>query len=168
VSLVVVTAAGLVAHVVIALTAGDDTSPCGCCSSGDLAVATAAAWPAARWFAVTAPYGCWLQPTWLRRTCSPVGRIAIGVARSRKLAHNLPVRGDNEEGTTTTPFDMVMLNDVDRFHLVIDVIDRAPGLAARAAHLRQRMVDERLHHRAYTRDHGDDLPDACDSTSPGA
>ena len=66
--------------------------------------------------------------------------------------HNLHVRGYKEEGTTTTPFDMVMLNDMDRFHLVIDVIDRVPGLGPRAAHLRQQMVDERLRHRAYTRE----------------
>jgi xylulose-5-phosphate/fructose-6-phosphate phosphoketolase len=64
-----------------------------------------------------------------------------------------------EEGTTTTPFDMVMLNDLDRFHLVIDVIDRVPGLGSRAATLRQEMVDERLRHRAYTRSHGEDMPD---------
>jgi xylulose-5-phosphate/fructose-6-phosphate phosphoketolase len=54
------------------------------------------------------------------------------------------VRGYKEEGTTTTPFDMVMLNDLDRFHLVMDVIDRVPQLGSRAAHLRQHMVDERL------------------------
>jgi xylulose-5-phosphate/fructose-6-phosphate phosphoketolase len=69
------------------------------------------------------------------------------------------VRGYKEEGTTTTPFDMVMLNDLDRFHLVIDVIDRVPGLGSKAAHLRQEMVDERLRHRAYTREHGEDAPD---------
>jgi xylulose-5-phosphate/fructose-6-phosphate phosphoketolase len=86
----------------------------------------------------------------------------------RRTNHrNLHVRGYKEEGTTTTPFDMVMLNDMDRFHLVIDVIDRVPGLAARAAHLRQRMVDERLRHRAYTREHGDDAPDVRDWTWPG-
>ena len=66
------------------------------------------------------------------------------------------MRGYKEEGTTTTPFDMVMLNDLDRFHLVMDVIDRVPGFGARAAHLRQEMVDERLRHRAYTRELGDD------------
>jgi len=70
--------------------------------------------------------------------------------------HNIHVRGYKEEGTTTTPFDMVMLNDLDRFHLVMDVIDRVPGLGERAAHLRQHMSDERLRHRAYTRAHGDD------------
>ena len=62
----------------------------------------------------------------------------------RRTGHrNLHVRGYKEEGTTTTPFDMVMLNDLDRFHLVIDVIDRVPGLAIEAAHLRQEMVDRR-------------------------
>ncbi len=72
------------------------------------------------------------------------------------------VRGYKEEGTTTTPFDMVMLNDLDRFHLVMDVIDRVPGLGERAAHLRQEMADERLRHRAYTREHGTDPPDLVD------
>jgi xylulose-5-phosphate/fructose-6-phosphate phosphoketolase len=76
--------------------------------------------------------------------------------------HNLHVRGYKEEGTTTTPFDMVMLNDLDRFHLVMDVIDRVPGLGERAAHLRQQMVDERIRHRAYTREVGDDPPDVRD------
>jgi xylulose-5-phosphate/fructose-6-phosphate phosphoketolase len=73
--------------------------------------------------------------------------------------HNIHVRGYQEEGTTTTPFDMVMLNDLDRFHLVVDVIDRVPGLAEQVVHLRQHMVDERLRHRAYTREHGDDPPE---------
>jgi xylulose-5-phosphate/fructose-6-phosphate phosphoketolase len=81
----------------------------------------------------------------------------------RRTNHdNLHVRGYKEEGTTTTPFDMVMLNDMDRFHLVIDVIDRVPGLGQRAALLRQRMVDERLRARAYTREHGDDPPHVRD------
>ncbi len=69
---------------------------------------------------------------------------------------NLHVRGYKEEGTTTTPFDMVMLNDLDRFRLVIDVIDRVPGIGARAAHLRQHMVDRRLECRLYTRQEGED------------
>ena len=81
--------------------------------------------------------------------------------------HNIHVRGYKEEGTTTTPFDMVMLNDLDRFHLVIDVIDRVEGLEERAAHLRQAMVDERLRHRAYTREFGDDPPDIRDWAWPG-
>ena len=81
--------------------------------------------------------------------------------------HNLHVRGYKEEGTTTTPFDMVMLNDLDRFHLVIDAIDRVPGLGTRTAALRQHMVDERLRHRAYTREHGEDPEDIRDWTWPG-
>jgi xylulose-5-phosphate/fructose-6-phosphate phosphoketolase len=86
----------------------------------------------------------------------------------RRTNHdNIHVRGYKEEGTTTTPFDMVMLNDLDRFHLVIDVIDRVPGLEERAAHLRQEMVDERLRHRAYTREVGDDSPDVRDWVWPG-
>ncbi|GIJ29443.1 putative phosphoketolase [Micromonospora qiuiae] len=77
----------------------------------------------------------------------------------RRTNHdNLHVRGYKEEGTTTTPFDMVMLNDLDRFHLVIDVIDRVPGLAARMAHLRQEMTDARQSCRDYTRRHGEDDP----------
>jgi xylulose-5-phosphate/fructose-6-phosphate phosphoketolase len=77
------------------------------------------------------------------------------------------VRGYREEGTTTTPFDMVMLNDLDRFHLVMDVIDRVPSLGEHAAGLRQQMADKRLRHRAYTREHGDDPPDVRDWTWPG-
>jgi xylulose-5-phosphate/fructose-6-phosphate phosphoketolase len=87
----------------------------------------------------------------------------------RRTNHrNLHVRGYKEEGTTTTPFDMVMLNDLDRFHLVMDVIDRVPGLGERAAGLRQEMVDARLRNRAYTREVGDDAPDVRDWTWPGS
>ncbi len=86
----------------------------------------------------------------------------------RRTNHGgLHVRGYKEEGTTTTPFDMVMLNDLDRFHLVMDVIDRVPGLLPAAADLRQRMGDERIRHRQYTRDTGDDMPDVRDWTWPG-
>ena len=78
----------------------------------------------------------------------------------RRHGHdNLHVRGYKEEGTTTTPFDMVMLNDLDRFHLVMDVIDRVPGLASMAGHVRQLMMDERIGCRAYTREHGEDAPE---------
>jgi xylulose-5-phosphate/fructose-6-phosphate phosphoketolase len=85
----------------------------------------------------------------------------------RRANHpNIHVRGYKEEGTTTTPFDMVMLNDLDRFHLVMDVIDRVPGLGERASHLRQRMADERLRHRAYTREHGEDPPELRNWTWP--
>jgi xylulose-5-phosphate/fructose-6-phosphate phosphoketolase len=86
----------------------------------------------------------------------------------RRTNHrNLHVRGYKEEGTTTTPFDMVMLNDMDRYHLVMDVIDRVPALGQRAAGLRQEMVDERLRKRAYTREHGDDPEDVRDWRLPG-
>jgi xylulose-5-phosphate/fructose-6-phosphate phosphoketolase len=86
----------------------------------------------------------------------------------RRTNHrNLHVRGFIEEGTTTTPFDMVMLNNMDRFHLVMDVVDRVPGLAARAGHLRQHMQDSRLRARAYTRAAGDDMPEVRDWTWPG-
>ena len=78
---------------------------------------------------------------------------------SRANHAQMHVRGFKERGTTTTPFDMVMLNDLDRFHLVIDVIDRVDGLANRAATLRQRMLDARLAARRYTREHGEDDPD---------
>jgi xylulose-5-phosphate/fructose-6-phosphate phosphoketolase len=81
----------------------------------------------------------------------------------RRTNHrNIHVRGYKEEGTTTTPFDMVMLNDIDRFHLVMDVIDRVPGLGGRAAHLRQDMADMRLRARAYTREVGDDIDEVRD------
>jgi xylulose-5-phosphate/fructose-6-phosphate phosphoketolase len=75
---------------------------------------------------------------------------------------NLHVRGYKEEGTTTTPFDMVVRNDLDRFHLVQDVIDRVPKLGVRYAYLRQRMADKRVEHNEYIRKHGDDLPEVRD------
>jgi xylulose-5-phosphate/fructose-6-phosphate phosphoketolase len=83
----------------------------------------------------------------------------------RRTNHdNLHVRGFKEEGTTTTPFDMVMMNDLDRFKLVMDVIDRVPGLSDTAGGLRQEMVDRRLMARAYTRDFGEDAPEIRDWT----
>jgi xylulose-5-phosphate/fructose-6-phosphate phosphoketolase len=86
----------------------------------------------------------------------------------RRTNHsNLHVRGYKEEGTTTTPFDMVMLNDLDRFHLVMDVIDRVPSLRSRAATLRQQMSDLRLAARAYTREYGEDDPAITGWTWPG-
>ncbi|QKW34032.1 phosphoketolase family protein [Actinomadura sp. NAK00032] len=85
----------------------------------------------------------------------------------RRAGHaNLHVRGYKEEGTTTTPFDMVMLNDLDRYHLVMDVIERVPSLGGRVAHIRQRMADQRLAMRAYTREHGEDAPEVRDWTWP--
>ncbi len=87
----------------------------------------------------------------------------------RRTNHpNLHVRGYKEEGTTTTPFDMVMLNDLDRYHLVMDVIDRVPGLGARYAGLRQRMADARLAARRYTREHGMDTPEVAGWQWPDA
>jgi xylulose-5-phosphate/fructose-6-phosphate phosphoketolase len=81
----------------------------------------------------------------------------------RRHGHaNFHVRGYKEEGTTTTPFDMVMLNDLDRFHLVMDVIDRVPGLASSAGHVRQLMEDKRIMARAYTRQFGEDAPEIRD------
>ena len=83
----------------------------------------------------------------------------------RRTNHpQLHVRGFKERGTTTTPFDMVMLNDLDRFHLVIDVIDRVEGLADKAAVLRQQMLDARLSARRYTREHGEDDPEIANWT----
>ncbi len=81
--------------------------------------------------------------------------------------HNIHVRGYKEEGTTTTPFDMVMLNDLDRFHLVVDVIDRVPGLSVTQTALRQHMLDERLRCRSHTRRFGEDAPDVADWVWPG-
>jgi xylulose-5-phosphate/fructose-6-phosphate phosphoketolase len=86
----------------------------------------------------------------------------------RKGHKNLHVRGYKEEGTTTTPFDMVMLNDLDRYHLVIDVIDQVPSLGSKYAGLRQRMVDARLRAHDYTRAHGEDLPEVRDWVWPDA
>jgi xylulose-5-phosphate/fructose-6-phosphate phosphoketolase len=81
----------------------------------------------------------------------------------RREGHeNLHVRGYKEEGTTTTPFDMVMLNDLDRYHLVIDVLDRVPGLGAREAAFRQEMQDARQRARDYTRAYGEDIPDVAE------
>jgi xylulose-5-phosphate/fructose-6-phosphate phosphoketolase len=81
----------------------------------------------------------------------------------RRPGHdNLHVRGYKEEGTVTTPFDMVVLNDMDRFHLVMDVIDRVPGLGANAAMVRQHMIDERTRHTEYTHEHGEDMPEVRD------
>ena len=86
----------------------------------------------------------------------------------RRAVHpHLHVRGYKEEGTTTTPFDMLMLNDLDRFHLVMDVIDRVPGLGSRAALVRQEMIDRRAAARGWTRAYGEDAPDIVGWTWPG-
>jgi xylulose-5-phosphate/fructose-6-phosphate phosphoketolase len=81
----------------------------------------------------------------------------------RRTNHaQLHVRGYKEEGTTTTPFDMCVLNDLDRFHLVGDVIDRVPGLGSRAAYLKQWLRDKLVDHKQYIREHGEDMPEIRD------
>ena len=69
------------------------------------------------------------------------------------------MRGYKEEGTTTTPFDMVVLNDMDRFHLVEDVIDRVPHLRAKAAYAKQAIRDKLIEHKQYIVRHGEDMPE---------
>jgi xylulose-5-phosphate/fructose-6-phosphate phosphoketolase len=86
----------------------------------------------------------------------------------RRTNHrNIHVRGYKEEGTTTTPFDMVVRNDIDRYHLVMDVIDRVPGLGERAAVVRQKMVDERTAQRRFAYTYGEDPPEVRDWVWPG-
>jgi xylulose-5-phosphate/fructose-6-phosphate phosphoketolase len=86
----------------------------------------------------------------------------------RRTNHkNLHVRGYKEEGTTTTPFDMVVLNDLDRFHLVADVIDRVPKLGYIAAYAKQAVRDKLMEHKEYIRKYGDDMPEIRDWTWPG-
>jgi xylulose-5-phosphate/fructose-6-phosphate phosphoketolase len=87
---------------------------------------------------------------------------------SRTNHGNIHVRGYKEEGTTTTPFDMVMLNDLDRFHLVMDVIDRVPALGGHAVVDRQAMVDARAEARRHTRETGADLPSVTGWSWPAA
>src|SRR5258707_10187525 len=78
----------------------------------------------------------------------------------RRTNHrNLHVRGYKEEGTTSTPFDMVVMNDLDRFHLVADVIDRVPQLGPRAAYAKQAIRDKLIEHKQYIAEHGQDLPE---------
>jgi xylulose-5-phosphate/fructose-6-phosphate phosphoketolase len=78
----------------------------------------------------------------------------------RRTNHdNLHVRGYKEEGTTSTPFDMVVMNELDRFHLVADVIDRVPKLGSNAAYAKQAIRDKLIEHKQYTRQYGEDLPE---------
>lgn len=85
----------------------------------------------------------------------------------RRTNHrNLHVRGFKEEGTTTTPFDMVVMNDMDRFHLVCDVIDRVPGLATLAIEIRRAMIEKRAEHSRYISIHGEDQPEIRDWVWP--
>jgi xylulose-5-phosphate/fructose-6-phosphate phosphoketolase len=76
------------------------------------------------------------------------------------------VRGYKEEGTTTTPFDMVVMNDLDRFHLVMDVIDRVPQLGCKAAYVKQKLQDTLIEHKHYIEKHGEDMPEIRDWTWP--
>jgi len=86
----------------------------------------------------------------------------------RRAGHaNLHVRGYKEEGTTSTPFDMVVMNDLDRFHLVCDVVDRLPQLGARIAYIKQAMRDKRIEHKQYIARYGEDLPEVRDWKWPG-
>jgi len=80
----------------------------------------------------------------------------------RNNHENLHVRGYKEEGTTTTPFDMVVMNDLDRFHLVQDVIDRVPALQHRAARARQMVRAKLIDHKHYIATHGQDMPEVRD------
>ena len=81
----------------------------------------------------------------------------------RRANHkNLHVRGYKEEGTTTTPFDMTVLNELDRFHLVLDAIERVPKLQSTGAHVGQAMRDKLIEHKEYILEHGDDLPEIKD------
>lgn len=86
------------------------------------------------------------------------------LAYRRNNHKNLHVRGYKENGTTTTPFDMVVLNDLDRFHLAGDVIDRVPRLGAHAVYVKQLLRDKLLDHRAYINEHGDDMPEVREWT----
>jgi xylulose-5-phosphate/fructose-6-phosphate phosphoketolase len=79
---------------------------------------------------------------------------------------NIHVRGYKEEGTTTTPFDMVVMNDLDRFHLVMDVIDRVPKLGYQAAYVKQKLQDKLISHQHYIQKHGEDMPEIRDWTWP--
>lgn len=81
----------------------------------------------------------------------------------RRTNHkNLHVRGYKEEGTTTTPFGMAVVNDLDRLHLVADVIDRVPQLASRAAYVKQAIHEKLIEHKQYIAEHGEDLPEVRD------
>jgi xylulose-5-phosphate/fructose-6-phosphate phosphoketolase len=81
----------------------------------------------------------------------------------RRTNHkNLHVRGYKEEGTTTTPFDMVVMNDLDRFGLVADVVDRVPKLGAGVGYVKQFVRDKRIEHKEYIRKYGDDMPEVRD------
>ena len=83
----------------------------------------------------------------------------------RRANHaNLHVRGYKEEGTITTPFDMTVLNDLDRFHLVMDAIDRLPQTGDKGVYLKQRLADKLIEHKAYIEKYGEDMPEIRDWT----
>jgi xylulose-5-phosphate/fructose-6-phosphate phosphoketolase len=77
----------------------------------------------------------------------------------RRNHDNLHVRGYKEEGTTTTPFDLTVLNDLDRLHLVIDVVDRVDGLGSKGSRLKRQMHDKLVAHQQYITEHGEDMPE---------
>ena len=77
----------------------------------------------------------------------------------RRTNRNLHVRGYKEEGTITTPFDMTVLNDMDRFHLVLDAIDRLPQTGTKGDYLKQQLADKLIEHRRYINEHGVDMPE---------
>ena len=81
------------------------------------------------------------------------------MAYRRTNHRNLHVRGYKEEGTITTAFDMTVLNDIDRFHLVLDVIDRLPQTSPDAAKLKERLQEKLIEHKQYIRKHGEDMPE---------
>jgi xylulose-5-phosphate/fructose-6-phosphate phosphoketolase len=81
--------------------------------------------------------------------------------------HNIHVRGYKEEGTTTTPFDMVVLNELDRFHLAMDVIDRVDSLAPCAGYAKQELRNKLLEHKEYIHQYGEDMPEIRDWKWPG-
>jgi len=85
---------------------------------------------------------------------------------NRRNHDNIHVRGFIEEGTTTTPFDMTVLNRLDRFHLAMDVIERVPGLGARAAHTKQRFRDKLIEHKRYVDEYGEDMPEIANWSWP--
>jgi xylulose-5-phosphate/fructose-6-phosphate phosphoketolase len=87
----------------------------------------------------------------------------------RRTNHaGIHVRGFSEEGTTTTPFDMVVLNQLDRFHLAVEAIERIPGLDISASHVKQKFRDALIEHSRYVREHGEDMPHIRDWVWPNS
>jgi xylulose-5-phosphate/fructose-6-phosphate phosphoketolase len=90
------------------------------------------------------------------------------LAYRRTNHHNLHVRGYKEEGTITTQFDMTVLNDLDRFHLVIDTIDRLPQTGAPGAELQRQLREKLIEHKRYINQHGRDMPEIRSWTWAGS